>query len=76
MFYLFESPESSSAHESVSRLTQYLKSNLISFKDLAFKINFERLLKSVWCRVLNAIEMNVKKDNTVRVIYFIFSILK
>lgn len=76
LFYLFESPESSSAHESVSRLLQYLKTNLIVFKDIALKVNFERLLKSVWTKLLNTIETNIKKDNTVRIFTLIFGFFK
>ena len=65
MFYRLESPESVSARESVSRLLQYLDSNLVLYKDYAFKPNFEALLNVLWVRLLKVIEESLKKDDPV-----------
>jgi hypothetical protein len=70
MFYLFESPESVSPQESISRIVKYLDENLMIYKELSYKANFERFLKLVWIRLIEEFEMNLKKDDTVRKDFF------
>lgn len=70
MFYLFESPESVSPQESISRIVKYLDENLMIYKELSYKTNFERFLKLVWTRLIEEFEMNLKKDDTVCKVFF------
>jgi hypothetical protein len=65
MFYLFESPESTPPQESISRIVKYLDENLMTYKELSYKTNFERFLKLIWVRLVAEIETNLKKDDTV-----------
>lgn len=65
MFYMFESPESVPAVESVSRLIQYLDSNLVLYKDYSFKANFDRLLNALWNRLIKLIDSSLKKDQDI-----------
>ena len=65
MFYLFESPESTPPQESISRIVKYLDENLMTYKELSYKTNFERFLKLIWVRLVAEIEINLKKDDTV-----------
>ena len=65
MFYLFESPESTPAQESISRIVAYLDTNLATYKEYAYKVNFERLLKLIWIKLLGEIDANLKKDDMV-----------
>lgn len=60
----------------MSRIIEYLDANLVLYKDLAFKANFTRLLRILWIKILNQIEENLKKDDTVGALIkkkFIFS---
>jgi len=71
MFYLFESPESTPPQESISRIVKYLDENLMTYKELSYKTNFERFLKLIWVRLVAEIEINLKKDDTVLKIKFL-----
>ena len=44
---------------------QYLDSNLVLYKDYAYKSNFESLLSVLWVRLLKVIEESLKKDDPV-----------
>jgi len=73
MFYLFESPESAPAQESISRIVRYLDENLVVYKELSYKNNFERFLKIIWIRLIEEFETNLRKDDTVCKIFIDYS---
>ena len=75
MFYLFESPECAPVQESISRIVKYLDMNLVNYKELVYKANFERLLKLIWIKLLVEIDANLKKGDTVS-FFFNITILK
>jgi hypothetical protein len=50
---------------------KYLDENLMTYKELSYKTNFERFLKLIWVRLVAEIEINLKKDDTVLKIKFL-----
>ena len=65
LFYLFESPDTSSPQEAASRLLSYLDPSLNELKEIAYKINFDMILKILWIKLLDHIETNLTEDKTV-----------
>ena len=63
-FYLFESPESATAQEGVSRLLNHLNAQLCELKSISFKISFDKLIKILWARILDHIELNIISDKS------------
>ena len=55
-----------SKKKSISRLIQFLDSNLVTYKDFMIKTNFDRLLKKLWLEIIETVKVNILKDNTVR----------
>lgn len=51
--------------KSTSRIIEYMDQNLTVYKDFAFKLNFNRLLRLLWDKLLVEVENNVKKDDQV-----------
>lgn len=51
--------------KSISRIIQYMDTNLVFYKDFAFKSNYNRLVRLLWEKLLAEIEINLKKDDQV-----------
>lgn len=49
----------------VSRLLHYLNTQLYELKSIAFKISFDKLIKILWARILDHIELNITSDKSV-----------
>ncbi|RNA09726.1 BAI1-associated 3-like [Brachionus plicatilis] len=70
MFYLFESPESASAKESISRLVEYLDTSFRIYEPIAFKSNFNLFLRIQWIQLLDQIECDLEKDKSRSPVFF------
>lgn len=68
LFFFYESPENTSAQESLSRLLNFLNTNLGVFKQNLVRINFQKLLKSLWCRIVESIRANMKTDTRMKTV--------
>ncbi len=61
-FYLFESPDYSSANQSSARLVSFINKGLVDIKPIAFKINFDKICKQLWQRLVEVFAKNAFVD--------------
>jgi len=69
-FYLFESPDYSSASESSARLLAFINQGLTELKPIAFKINFDKICKQLWQRLVDVFDTSVFVDKTRSKLFF------
>jgi hypothetical protein len=54
----------------ISRIIEYFDNNLALYREIAFKVNFERILKIAWLRILTEIKIYLKNDTSSQVVYY------